>query len=293
MPREDLIWQDPVPEVDHGLVGSEEVRELRRKILDSGLSTRDMVYTAWSSAATFRGQRLQGGRRQRGQDTPGTHEELGGERAREPCRVLGVLESVRNEFNGQMKNGIRISMADLIVLAGNVAVEEAARAAGYNISIPFVPGRTDARQEQTDVNNIAVLEPRADGFRNYRDPSYMEGVPDEFLLVDRANLLTLSVPEMAVLVGGIRVLGAVHANSGLGVFTSRPGVLTNDFFVNLLDMGIEWRPTSELRTEFEGIECGSGKLLYRASRVDLVFGSHSELRAVSEVYASKDGGRSS
>ena len=288
VPKEDLIWQDPLPPVDHKLVDESDVLKLKSMILNSGLSIRDLVYTAWSSAATFRGSDNRGG-------ANGARirlKPMNEWKVNEPeqlQRVLRTLDKIRNEFNENARDGKKISMADLIVLAGNTAVEEAARKAGFDIKIPFTPGRTDATQEQTDPENMAVLEPRADGFRNYRDPEYMKGVTDEFLLVDRAQLLKLTVPEMTVLIGGMRVLDANYGHTQYGVFTKNPGVLSNDFFVNLLDMSIEWRATDDSKTYFEGMHRNSGNLVFRATRVDLIFGAHSELRAVAEVYGSNDG----
>ena len=288
VPKEDLIWQDPIPAVDHRLVDRDDISKLKSSILRSDLIIRDLVYTAWSSASTFRGSDYRGG--------------ANGARLRlEPMKswkinqpeqlkkVLQTLENIGENFNETAKGGKKISMADLIVLGGCTAVEEAARRAGFNIEVPFIPGRTDARPDQTDPDNVAVLEPRADGFRNYRDPEYMRGVQDEFLLVDKAQLLTLTVPEMTVLLGGMRVLDSNYGHSQDGVFTETPGVLTNDFFLNLLDMNIEWKPMDESRNRFEGIERKTGKRLFTANRVDLIFGAHSELRAVAEVYGSNDG----
>ncbi|WP_345377997.1 catalase/peroxidase HPI [Pseudonocardia yuanmonensis] len=286
VPAEPLIWQDPVPEVDHALVGPEEVAELKRQVLASGLSVSRLVVTAWASASTFRGSDKRGG--------------ANGARIRlEPQRrwevnepdvlddVLGALEAIRESFNGSRTDDTRISLADLIVLGGCAAVERAAHEAGYAVEVPFTPGRTDASQEQTDVESFAALEPIADGFRNYSCPA--NRVPPEHLLVDRANLLTLSAPEMTVLVGGLRVLDANVRRSPLGVLTSRPGALTTDFFVNLLDMDTEWTPTRAGQT-YEGRNRATGEPRWTASRVDLVFGSNSELRALAEVYAADDAG---
>lgn len=288
VPKEDLIWQDPLPPVDHKLVDESDILKLKSTILNSGLSIRDLVYTAWSSAATFRGSDYRGGAngarirlRPMNEWKVNEPEQL--------QRVLRTLDKIRNEFNENAKDGKKISMADLIVLAGNAAVEEAARKAGFDIKVPFTPGRTDATQEQTDPENMAVLEPKADGFRNYRDPDYMKGVTDEFLLVDKAQLLKLTVPEMTVLIGGMRVLDANYGRAQYGVFTKNPGVLSNDFFVNLLDMSTEWRAADDSKTYFEGIDRNSGNLVFTATRVDLIFGAHPELRAVAEVYGSDDG----
>ncbi|GAA5165103.1 catalase/peroxidase HPI [Pseudonocardia eucalypti] len=278
-PTETLIWQDPVPAVDHELVGDEDVAELKRRILASGLPVSRLVATAWASASTFRYSDRRGG-------ANGARIRLEPQRSwrvNEPERlaeVLAALERIREEFDG------RISLADLIVLGGCAAVERAAQLAGHDVRVPFSPGRTDASPEQTDAESFAVLEPEADGFRNYRGPT---GLPPEFLLVDRAHLLTLSAPEMTVLVGGLRVLDANYRQSPMGVLTSRPGVLTNDFFVNLLDMGIQWAPTGRNGSEaFEGRDRATGEPRWTASRVDLVFGANSELRALAEVYAGDD-----
>lgn len=287
VPKEDLIWQDPVPKVDHKLVDHEDVLQLKASVLKSGIRSRELVYTAWSSASTFRGSDKRGGANgSRIRLIPQKNWEVN--EPEQLSRVLSGLEKIQKKFNGDSKDGKRVSMADLIVLAGNAAVEEAAKKAGYHIEVPFNPGRTDATQDKTDIESMGVLEPKYDGFRNYaRDHS---GISSEFLLVDKAQLLNLSIPEMAVLVGGMRVLDANYANSPHGVLTDRPGVLTNDFFVNLLDMGIEWKPVDQSRTLFEGKDRSSGKKKFTATRVDLIFGAHSELRAVSEVYGSSDGG---
>jgi catalase-peroxidase len=285
VPSEVLIWQDPVPPIDHELVGPEDVAALKARIADSGLSVSQLVSTAWASASTFRGSDKRGG-------ANGARIRLEPQRAwevndpAELASVLGTLEGIRESFNDAQTGGKQVSLADLIVLAGVVGVERAATSAGYDVEVPFNPGRADASQEQTDVESFAVLEPRADGFRNYLGAS--NGVPPEHLLVDKANLLTLTAPEMTVLVGGLRVLGANSKRSRLGVFTHAPESLTNDFFVNLLDMGTTWTPTSEAAEAFEGRDSASGELRWSASRVDLVFGSNSELRALAEVYASDD-----
>lgn len=288
VPSEQLIWQDPLPSVDHELVDEKDVEALKQSVLSSGLSVRELVYTAWSSASTFRGSDKRGG-------ANGARIRLDPQRnweVNEPDqlrKVLEALEKIRAGFNAGAKGGKRISLADLIVIAGNAAVEKAARDNGYNIRVPFSPGRTDAHAEQTDVDSFSVLEPRHDGFRNYSSGG--SGIKDEFWLVDRAQLLKLSVPEMTVLVGGLRVLGANYGNSGNGVFTERPGILSNDFFVNLLDMGTEWKPADESAALFNGSDRKTGAPRWTASRVDLIFGSHSELRAVAEVYGSSDGGK--
>ena len=286
VPKEDLIWQDPIPAIDHELVDVEDISQLKRAILASGVKRRELVYTAWSAASTFRGSDKRGG-------ANGSRIRLEPQRnweVNEPeqlRRVLGVLEDIGNDFNSDARGGKTISLADLIVLAGGVAVEEAAREGGVSIEVPFVPGRMDALEEQTDVMSFSVLEPKVDGFRNYK--SAPDGVKEEFQLVDRAQLLTLTVPEMVVLVGGMRVLDANYRQSKKGVFTERPGVLTNDFFVNLLDMGIAWSPADDMHTLFDGKDSKTGQIRWTASRVDLIFGSHSELRAVAEVYGSDDG----
>ncbi|WNM33297.1 catalase/peroxidase HPI [Streptomyces sp. Li-HN-5-11] len=285
VPRETLRWQDPVPAVDHELVGAADIAALKSRILTSGLSVSRLVSTAWASASTFRASDKRGGANgarirlepQRGWEVndPGTL-----------AQVLHTLEGIRESFNSSQTGDKKISLADLIVLGGAAAVEQAARTAGHDVQVPFTPGRTDATQEWTDVESFAALEPAADGFRNYRGKGGR--LPSEHLLVDRANLLDLSAPEMTVLVGGLRVLGATHRQSPLGVFTSAPGTLTNDFFVNLLDPGTEWKPTSKTAETFEGRDRATGEVKWTGSRVDLVFGSNSELRAVAEVYASDD-----
>jgi catalase-peroxidase len=284
VPQETLLWQDPIPAVDHELVGAQEIAELKGRILDSGLTVSQLVSAAWASASTFRGSDKRGGAngaRIRLEPQRGWEANDPGELA----TVLRALEGVQQAFNGA-HGDTRVSLADLIVLGGSAAVEQAAKNAGYDVQVPFTPGRTDASQEQTDVESFAALEPTVDGFRNYRGKGHR--LPGEYLLVDRANLLTLSAPEMTVLVGGLRVLGANHQQSPLGVFTSSPGSLTNDFFVNLLDMGTQWTATSEDAETFEGRDAVTGEVTWTGSRVDLLFGSNSELRAVAEVYASDD-----
>ncbi len=279
VPQEELIWQDPVPAVDHELIGDEDIAALKATILDSGLSVSQLVSVAWASASTFRGSDKRGG-------ANGARIRLEPQRdweVNEPdtlATVLRTLEGIKESF------GKKVSLADLIVLGGTAAVEKAARNAGLDIQVPFTPGRTDASQEQTDVESFAPLEPTADGFRNYRGKGHR--LPSEYLLLDRANLLTLTAPEMTVLVGGLRVLGANFGQSKQGVFTSTPESLTNDFFVNLLDMRTEWKPTSEDAESFEGRDRTTGEVKWTGSRVDLIFGSNSELRAVAEVYASDD-----
>ncbi|MCW2946186.1 MAG: Catalase-peroxidase [Actinoallomurus sp.] len=284
VPQETLIWQDPVPAVDHELVGDEDVAALKGKILDSGLSVSQLVSTAWASASTFRGSDKRGG-------ANGARIRLEPQREWEVndpdtlATVLRTLEGIQEAFNSSQTGGKKISLADLIVLGGCAAVERAAKNAG-DVQVPFTPGRTDASQEQTDAESFAPLEPAADGFRNYRGKG--NRLPSEYLLVDRANLLTVSAPEMTVLVGGLRVLGANSGQSPLGVLTSTPGSLTNDFFANLLDMGTEWTATSEDAETFEGRDRATGEVKWTGGRADLVFGSNSELRAVAEVYASDD-----
>ncbi|MGX7681382.1 catalase/peroxidase HPI [Jatrophihabitans sp. DSM 45814] len=288
VPQETLIWQDPVPEVDHELVNSEDVANLKSQILASGLSVAQLVSTAWASASTFRGSDKRGGANgARIRLEPQKDWEVNS--PDELATVLRTLESIQESFNGSQTGGKKISLADLIVLGGSAGVERAAKAAGQDVQVPFTPGRTDASQEQTDVESFAALEPTVDGFRNYLGKGHR--LPAEYLLVDRANLLNLSAPEMTVLVGGLRVLGANFAQSRLGVLTSTPESLTNDFFVNLLDMATTWTAASEESGEpatYEGRDRATGELKWTGSRVDLVFGSNSELRALAEVYASDD-----
>jgi catalase-peroxidase len=285
VPKQDLIWQDPIPSLDHEVIDETDITELKRKILSSGLSIQELVYTAWSSASTFRGSDKRGG-------ANGSRIRLKPQNKWEvnmPSRlakVLKELDKIKSEFNTGSGNR-KVSLADLIVLGGCAAIEKSSRDAGLSVNIPFIPGRMDATQEQTDSVSFEVLEPIADGFRNYVKDS-IKFKPEKYL-VDKAQLLNLTVPEMTVLVGGMRVLDANYNNSKTGVFTSRPGTLTNDFFVNLLDMETEWKPADESRNTFEGFSRRDGKLKWKASRVDLIFGSHSELRAVAEVYASSDG----
>jgi catalase-peroxidase len=283
------LWQDPVPAVDHRLIDAEDIAALKQKLLASGISVPDLVSTAWASAATFRGSDKRGG-------ANGGRIRLAPQKdweVNEPARLAKVLDrlsALQREFNAAQRDGTRVSLADLIVLGGCAAVEKAARDAGHDVTVPFAPGRTDATQEMTDVESFAVLEPKADGFRNHL-PREIDR-PAEELLVDRAQLLTLSAPEMAVVVGGLRVLGANAGTSPLaqlGVFTERPGTLTNDFFVNLLSMNTQWRKSPVCDHFFEGYDRTTGKVKWTASRVDLVFGSHSQLRAIAEVYASDDG----
>jgi catalase-peroxidase len=286
VPAEPQLWQDPTPPVTHELVGAKEVAALKDKLLASGLSISQLVSTAWASAATFRGTDRRGGANgARVRLAPQKDWEVNN--PVELAKVLRTLEGIRKDFNSAQAGGKKsVSLADLIVLGGCAAVERAARNAGHDVQVPFTPGRTDASQEQTDVESFAVLEPTADGFRNYLGQRHQR--PAEQLLIDRATLLTLNAPETTVLVGGMRVLNANARQSPLGVFTRRPETLTNDFFVNLLDMGTTWQPTSEAGEIFEGRDRRSGELKWTGSRVDLVFGSHSQLRAIAEVYACAD-----
>jgi catalase-peroxidase len=285
VPTETLLWQDPLPEVTHELIGAEDIATLKRQLVDSGLSVSQLVSTAWASASTFRGSDKRGG-------ANGARirlEPQNGWEVNDPdelATVLRTLEGIQEAFNSSQSGGKQVSLADLIVLGGSAAVELASKNAGHDVEVPVTPGRTDASQEQTDVESFAALEPTADGFRNYLGKG--QWLPTEYLLLDRANLLTLSAPEMTVLVGGLRVLGANSGHSPLGVFTSTPGSLTNDFFVNLLDLGTAWTATSEDAETFEGRDVATGELRWTGSRVDLVFGSNSELRALAEVYASDD-----
>lgn len=285
VPAEELIWQDPIPAVDHPLVDAQDIAQLKARIQASGLSVSELVSTAWASASTYRGSDMRGG-------ANGARIRLAPQKdweANQPAqlaRVLGVLEGIQADFNRSQAGGKKVSVADLIVLAGGVGIEQAAKAAGQALEVPFTPGRMDASQEQTDVESFAVLEPLADGFRNYQKARFT--VTAEEMLVDRAQLLTLTAPEMTVLVGGLRVLGANVGQTAHGVLTQRPGTLSNDFFANLLDMGTAWKPTSEAAELFEGRDRSSGALKWTATRVDLVFGSNSQLRAIAEVYASAD-----
>jgi len=285
VPSEELIWQDPIPEVDHVLIDDQDIAALKGKIRASGLSVPQLVSTAWASASTFRGSDKRGG-------ANGARIRLAPQKdweVNQPAQlktVLQTLEGIRKEFNSAQSGGKKVSLADLIVLGGCAGVEQAAKAAGHDVSVPFTPGRMDASQEQTDVASFAVLEPVADGFRNYVKARY--AVPTEELLVDRAQLLTLTAPEMTVLVGGMRVLNANFGQSDHGVFTKRPETLTNDFFVNLLDMRTTWKATSEDDSVFEGRDRATGELRWTGTRVDLVFGSNSQLRALAEVYGSDD-----
>jgi catalase-peroxidase len=283
VPKEDLIWQDPVPASDHKAIGAVEITSLKTKILKSGLTVSELVRTAWASAASFRVTDKRGG-------ANGARIRLAPEKdwavndPEELTKVIGKLESIKKEFN---KGGKKVSLADLVVLGGAAGIEQAAKNAGHPVQVPFTPGRMDTTQEKTDVAAFGVLEPKADGFRNY----YGEGnrlSPTE-MLVDRANMLRLTVPEMTALVGGMRVLGANEGGSKLGVFTDKPGTLSNDFFVNLLDMSTKWQKSANAEGVYEGLDRTSGAVKWTATPVDLIFGSHSELRAVAEVYASADG----
>ena len=283
VPAEVLIWQDPVPAVDHKLIDAQDVAALKGKILASGLSVSQLVSAAWASASTFRGSDKRGGANgARIRLTPQKDWQVN--QPQELAKVLKTLEGIQGEFNKAQSGGKKVSLADLIVLAGCAAVEQAAKNAGHSVTVPFTPGRTDASQEQTDVESFAVLEPIADGFRNYLKGKYT--IPSEKLLVDKAQLLTLTAPELAVLVGGMRVLNANAGQSKHGVFTKRPEALTNDFFLNLLDMGTEWKATSKADDVFEGCDRKTGQVKWTGTRVDLIFGSNSQLRAVAEVYGS-------
>ena len=286
VPAEDLIWQDPVPAVDHALVSAADVAALKASILASGLTVQQLVSTAWASASTFRGSDKRGGANgARTRLEPQSSWE-----ANNPAQlatVLQKLEGIKSEFDAaNAGRGVRISLADLIVLGGVAAVEKAAQDAGVSVEVPFVPGRTDATQEQTDAESFAPLEPTADGFRNYLGKGHR--APAEHLLVDKAALLTLTAPELTVLVGGMRVLGANYDGTNVGVLTSRPGVLTNDFFVNVLDIATDWTPVDDTEETFTGRDRATGEPRWTASRVDLALGSNSVLRALSEVYASDD-----
>jgi catalase-peroxidase len=285
VPDEELIWQDPTPAVDYKLIDEKDIEDLKKKILASGLSVSQLVSTAWASASTFRGSDMRGG-------ANGARIRLAPQKdweVNQPTKlktVLQALEGIQNAFNSTQPGGKKVSLADLIVLGGCAGIEQAAKNAGYNEIIPFSPGRTDSSQEQTDIASFTVLEPLADGFRNYLKTKY--SVSAEELLVDRAQLLTLTAPEMTVLIGGMRVLNTNFGQSQHGVFTRRPEMLTNDFFVNILDMSTAWKPTSENKDVFEGRDRATGELKWTGTRVDLIFGSNSQLRAIAEVYACKD-----
>jgi catalase-peroxidase len=282
---EPRLWQDPVPAVDHPLINAQDAAQLKTQILDSGLTVSQLVETAWASAASYRDSDMRGG-------ANGARIRLAPQKdwavnqPAELAKVLPVLEKVQKDFNNAQSGGKKVSLADVIVLGGNAGIEAAAKKAGYDIVVPFAPGRTDATQAMTDVEAMAVLEPMADGFRNYLAPN--QKMLAEELLVDRANLLNLTAPEMAVLVGALRVLNANHGDSQAGVFTDRPGTLTNDFFVNLLDLNTEWQKSAKRDGYFEGKDRKTGQIKWTGTRVDLIFGSHSQLRAIAEVYASED-----
>jgi catalase-peroxidase len=285
-PQQDLIWQDPLPVVDHELINAADISKLKSTILSSGLSSSELVRTAWASAASFRGTDLRGGANgARIRLAPQNKWEANN--PKEIAKVVKGLEKIQTDFNKAEKSGKKISLADLIVLGGAAAVEQAAKKAGHSIDVPFVPGRVDATQAQTDANSFAVLEPTADGFRNYFAKDNTQS-PAE-LLVDRANMLTLTVPEMTALVGGLRTLDANSGNSKHGVFTNQPGTLSNDFFVNLLDMSTQWKKSEKTQGLYEGFDRKTGKVKWTATPVDLIFGSHAELRAIAEVYAANDG----
>jgi catalase-peroxidase len=284
VPKEELIWQDPVPEVDHPLIGAKDISALKGKILATGLSVAELVSTAWASASTFRGSDMRGGANgARIRLAPQKDWEVN--QPAQLAKVLKTLEKVQQEFNAAQTKGKKVSLADLIVLGGCAAVEQAAQKAGVKVSVPFAPGRTDATKEQTDAESFSVLEPVADGFRNYLKRKF--SVTAEELFLDKAQLLTLTAPEMTVLVGGLRVLGANYKQSPHGVFTNQPGVLSNDYFVNLLDMGTAWKPTED-ENVFEGQDRKTGKRKWTGSRIDLVFGANSQLRALAEVYGCAD-----
>ncbi len=288
VPSEELIWQDPVPAVTHDSIDAQDIADLKARILASGLSVSQLVSTAWASASTFRGSDLRGGANgARIGLAPQKDWEVN--QPEQLARVLATLEGLQQEFNSVHANGKGVSLADLIVLGGCAAVEQAAKDAGHDVNVPFTPGRTDASQEQTDVESFAVLEPYADGFRNYLKQQY--AVSSEELLVDRAQLLTLTAPEMTALVGGMRVLGTNFGQTDHGVFTSRPGALSNDFFVNLLDLGTTWKAVDDSEEVFEGRDRATGELKWTGTRVDLIFGSNSQLRALAEVYGTADAGQ--
>jgi len=280
-----LIWQDPVPAVDHDLVDEDDIAHLKKQLLASGLSVSQLVATAWKSASTFRGSDMRGGANgARIRLEPQKNWEVN-----EPDQlavVLQKLEKIQKEFNSSQKGNKKVSLADLIVLGGCAGIEHAAQNAGISITVPFTPGRTDTSQEWTDADSFTVLEPKADGFRNYQKAKF--AIPAEEMLIDRAQLLTLTAPEMTVLLGGMRVLNTNYGGAQHGVFTHKPEALTNDFFVNLLDMGTEWKPTSGDDELFEGHDRETGEQQWTATRVDLVFGSNAQLRAIAEVYASDD-----
>jgi catalase-peroxidase len=283
---EPQLWQDPVPEVDHELIGDDDVAALKGKLLDSGLSVSQLVATAWAAAASFRGTDKRGGANG-GRIRLAPQKDWEANEPAELAQVLQTLEEVQQDFNGSQTGGKQVSLADLIVLGGCAAVEQAAKDAGHDVTVPFTPGRADTTQELTDVNSFAVLEPTADGFRNYLRSG--EKLPPETLLLERANLLTLTAPELTVLLGGMRALNANVGQSPHGVLTDRPGTLTNDFFVNLLDMGTEWRASASEENVYEGRDRATGDVKWTGTAVDLVFGSNSQLRALAEEYGCDDG----
>jgi catalase-peroxidase len=285
VPKEALLWQDPLPDVDHPLINADDIATFKSKILASGLTTSQLVKTAWASAASFRGTDKRGGANgARIRLEPEAHWAVND--PDDTAKVLKKLEGIQKDFNHAQTGGKSVSLADLIVLGGDAAVEQAAKKGGLEIQVPFMPGRTDATQDQTDVKSFAALEPTADGFRNYFAKDNSKS-PAE-MLVDRASLLTLTVPEMTVLVGGMRALNANDGQSPNGVFTDRPGTLSNDYFVNLLDMSTKWQKSAKADGVYEGVDRATGKLKWTATPVDLIFGSNSELRAVAEVYAEDD-----
>jgi catalase-peroxidase len=286
VPKEDLIWQDPIPAVNHKLIDAKDTESLKSKILKSGLTIPELVRTSWASAASFRGTDLRGGANG-GRLRLAPQKDWPVNNPAELAKVIPLLEKIQNDFNRAQSKGKKVSMADLIVLGGVAAIEQSAKTAGYPVKVPFTPGRMDATQEQTDVTTFAVLEPKADAFRNYYGEGNMLS-PTE-MLVDRANMLTLSIPEMTVLVGGMRVLNANAGESKQGVLTSKPGILNNDFFINLLDMSTKWQKSAKSEGLYEGADRKTGEIKWTATSVDLIFGSHSELRAIAEVYASEDG----
>jgi catalase-peroxidase len=285
VPEEDLLWQDPVPDVDHELIGDDDIAHLKAEILDSGLAVSELVSTAWASAATYRDSDKRGG-------ANGARVRLAPQKdwtvnnPEQLAHVLSTLDGIQQAFNDAQSGDKRVSLADLIVLGGAAAIEQAAADAGYDVTVPFTPGRTDATAEQTDEESFEWLKPDADGFRNYYDTP-RNATPEE-LLIDKAQLLTLRPPEMTVLLGGMRVLDTNYDQSDHGVFTDRPETLTNDFFVNLLDMETAWSATSEAKEVFEGRDRATGEVKWTGTRTDLIFGSHSELRAIAEVYGSAD-----
>lgn len=285
VPKEELVWQDPIPTVNHTLINEADIVELKTKILNSGLTISQLVSTAWASASTFRGSDKRGGANG-ARIALAPQKDWAVNNPKQLETVLAKLKTIQTEFNTKQSSDKKVSLADLIVLAGCAAIEKAAQNAGHSITVPFTAGRMDATQEQTDVESFAVLEPIADGFRNYQKTKF--SISTEELLLDKAQLLTLTAPEMTVLVGGLRVLKTNYDNSTHGVFTKKNDTLSNDFFVNLLDMNTVWKPKDESQLEFEGRDRKNNNLIWTATRADLVFGSNSELRAIAEVYASSD-----